>query len=972
VRLTWEEVTSMERHVIRHKRECRRLIDEGETDGPKTDAAELPPRDGSLRNDGDGACFSLALSGGGIRAAAFQAGVLWRLAEEGVIQHVEYLAAVSGGGYVAASYLSHLVEEDGVIPPSGPPRRGTNMFYRAAVAKTIVRMQRNAGTFVRGGTLRELLAWPSDGAGRLPRIFDLPILVLVLLVTLAVNPLQFTLLYLVPLSEIVHLFFGAALRTAFCSVDRGLSDLPMVLSTWSPWGKLIQVGHVLLVVNFLLWAANRLPFFQPVPEKEPSSVQYSVQNKRFLAMRASRAFLTRLTFMMAGLALVIYVLPVLEIWAYDVDQPPRTAEQVRYDFCTAYVDDIRLYDRGLGCANFNGDLAWFENPPFSKTLSPEGSVASDSAAPSLERDFIFKEWEWISSLLPLTRTSILGTFIGCLLGVLVLSLPLVPCLPGVFIRLLVLAGPLTVLGIVVAFLQFRIYGPVTGRRLFGMISFDSASWYLMVRLCLWSGFLMVPFYNELQRLLHWYYLRTLQTNYFAGGKDLSFRDFARPFQNGVTPSSLTPTQRRCCYSPFPVFTGTVSDYETLTSDKSVHEIFFSPLHTGSDTIGYAITRHFGTLAKYTALTGAGCLDAVSLTLSQRLRYRFWLEVFNLSWGDYILFDPIENRLIRRMARYARGWCERYVTTRLRRWKNILIWLPFIALLVVSWERALDSGVEDCQDAKSIMIGLVTVGLATFMASFFAFHPWAESLMYSPLLRQLHMGTKYHFKGRHPPGMLYVTDGGAQDCTCIIQLIRRKRARILLVLAAADPDDELRVLRTTMHSAVEEKLCSFFDPAEPLRNITFTLEEWANDKSRCYFELGICYGSRGQLDGSTQELGRLVVVKNRLPDDLRDMPARPHITESEVLGQEDVLQASAGEKTRKSAELGAACCCDCIHGRGLNCGRKFPHLTAANYMWLTPLTFSSLCRLGYLMSKDAVQVISKEGSWSSSHSRVTGL
>jgi hypothetical protein len=46
----------------------------------------------------------LALSGGGIRSAAFSFGVLQTLEEKGLMRHVDYLSTVSGGGYTGTAY----------------------------------------------------------------------------------------------------------------------------------------------------------------------------------------------------------------------------------------------------------------------------------------------------------------------------------------------------------------------------------------------------------------------------------------------------------------------------------------------------------------------------------------------------------------------------------------------------------------------------------------------------------------------------------------------------------------------------------------------------------------------------------------------------------------------------------------------------------------------------------------------------
>lgn len=52
--------------------------------------------------------FGLAFSGGGIRSATFNLGVIQALEEMGLLQYVDYLSTVSGGGYIGSWYLSCL------------------------------------------------------------------------------------------------------------------------------------------------------------------------------------------------------------------------------------------------------------------------------------------------------------------------------------------------------------------------------------------------------------------------------------------------------------------------------------------------------------------------------------------------------------------------------------------------------------------------------------------------------------------------------------------------------------------------------------------------------------------------------------------------------------------------------------------------------------------------------------------------
>jgi hypothetical protein len=72
--------------------------------------------------------FGLALSGGGIRSATVNLGLLQALAQLGVLRHVNYLSTVSGGGYVGGFWMAwlrrrgHRVGEERF--PLGNDRRG--------------------------------------------------------------------------------------------------------------------------------------------------------------------------------------------------------------------------------------------------------------------------------------------------------------------------------------------------------------------------------------------------------------------------------------------------------------------------------------------------------------------------------------------------------------------------------------------------------------------------------------------------------------------------------------------------------------------------------------------------------------------------------------------------------------------------------------------------------------------------------
>ncbi len=91
--------------------------------------------------------IGISLSGGGIRSAAFNLGALQALQEEGVLGSASYLAAVSGGGYIASALtISHAYAEPGAedghpLWAHGSPeerllRRNTNYLAPGTAGRT--------------------------------------------------------------------------------------------------------------------------------------------------------------------------------------------------------------------------------------------------------------------------------------------------------------------------------------------------------------------------------------------------------------------------------------------------------------------------------------------------------------------------------------------------------------------------------------------------------------------------------------------------------------------------------------------------------------------------------------------------------------------------------------------------------------------------------------------------------------------
>ena len=173
-----------------------RLITQGEPEKTATDA-ELPerqPAECEINGDCDrfgyysvlpstkAGLMGLALSGGGIRSATFNLGVMQALCNSGILEKVDYLSTVSGGGYIGTCMTTLLNSpspsvglEPGTFPlgrrkiegPGDPavekePVRRLRYFsnYLTAEGGFIPKYLRPAMVFVRGAVLNFMLIIP--------------------------------------------------------------------------------------------------------------------------------------------------------------------------------------------------------------------------------------------------------------------------------------------------------------------------------------------------------------------------------------------------------------------------------------------------------------------------------------------------------------------------------------------------------------------------------------------------------------------------------------------------------------------------------------------------------------------------------------------------------------------------------------------------------------------------------------------
>lgn len=99
----------------------------------------------------------LALSGGGIRSATFNLGVVQALAKHGILKHVDYLSTVSGGGYLGACLSSLLNSKHTGTEPRSFPFRHESGKEEPVAFKHL----RNSGNYIAPNGAFDLVRIPA-------------------------------------------------------------------------------------------------------------------------------------------------------------------------------------------------------------------------------------------------------------------------------------------------------------------------------------------------------------------------------------------------------------------------------------------------------------------------------------------------------------------------------------------------------------------------------------------------------------------------------------------------------------------------------------------------------------------------------------------------------------------------------------------------------------------------------------------
>lgn len=201
----------------------------------------------------------LALSGGGIRSATFNLGLLQALARLKLFKYIDYLSTVSGGGYIGACLMSHLHHQrgsqlEGQEFPFGFPRPGKE---RTGEERLEIRHLRNHSKYLapRLG-LFSLHTWRLVGAylSGLLVLLPVPLAALIILAFL-LDQLSMSLGSLLWPSKAEGYILKATPMWQWnplsCQVKTVIEWLScFVFTTWAPPGLLLRVFLTLALLMF--------------------------------------------------------------------------------------------------------------------------------------------------------------------------------------------------------------------------------------------------------------------------------------------------------------------------------------------------------------------------------------------------------------------------------------------------------------------------------------------------------------------------------------------------------------------------------------------------------------------------------------------------------------------------------------------------------------------------------------------------
>eukprot|EP00633_Aureoumbra_lagunensis_P008289 CAMPEP_0197310304 /NCGR_PEP_ID=MMETSP0891-20130614/8905_1 /TAXON_ID=44058 ORGANISM="Aureoumbra lagunensis, Strain CCMP1510" /NCGR_SAMPLE_ID=MMETSP0891 /ASSEMBLY_ACC=CAM_ASM_000534 /LENGTH=1007 /DNA_ID=CAMNT_0042795887 /DNA_START=101 /DNA_END=3124 /DNA_ORIENTATION=+ len=960
----------------------------------------------SASSHGIGICFA----GGGVRAASFDCGFLWKLGELGLLKDIDVVSAVSGGGYTASAYISHVAGSETMPPTNDSDAKVLDAWYLLAVCQLIIRFQDNIGYLVTTSHSLFFSGGKKRGGTVFGRIFDIPAFTAIIIGMPIANIFTFIIFWGLPLARVLDLNHGRSMRAYLCSRTNNYY--------WFP-----SFAIFLMVIAFILYLA-----LIALERLAPSLVALDKpRHDAWLFHRATKVVCSRT-------ALLALVYGVLVCGCMGMEQ---------YDYGRAYQRDAVK----CACASFYGwDVYDWSYQLYENTCDSESRPLSNhrSFAQAFVLTVLF--------------------FFACAGLVAILG---APSLLGLVARIV---GPLIGILVVAYVSGWRVFGPVTRQRLIWQnLPYNSKLWSILFFISCALAIAHLPSQHELPRTLHRFYARSLRRSFFKDGQDVPLGALRDDFDDhdvlqkrqseaalkmpSTDSSSESPDledggpQRESrslpqragamtteAATPTLVLGATINEFRRPEKADERGQMFsMTPRGWGGTHTGYAKPPRWLTLSRAMAISGAA-VDGFVLNAFESKALRLALQVTNLTMGDTIRFSGVfpdddedrrfvtpllaaavelveaplslicgrrddelverfrltrRHRLITHQSRGTFARClealgsgirigdplsaDELASTLSGRFYEMLIMAivyAFFALSAAFYNKSSDR--ESIYRTPSPVFAAIAVCIlgAAVLASCYAYSPKVRFLLASPIIQQVHILLNITHYGTRAPPFATLTDGGLQETIGCLELLRRRCRWIVIADTSEDPKLTLKSLRESLERAKQEGVVvgDYVDngstkdgqPLDPPMNFDELLSPKIVDLD--FVRLRIDYPPPHFTDIETASYTDIFIIKMRK---LNPIPkCQPFIKPHEIVRGHDIqpdelpkplLNVNVPPLPLEQDKINGLCC-ECCHANCscLPCG-QLPFLSVGN-QFLTPFQFTNLCRLAYSLSDAPLQAL----------------
>lgn len=857
--------------------------------------------------------LGVAFSGGGVRAASFDCGVLAKLAELGLAKEVDQLSAVSGGGYSACAYATHLQYCD-VPLPTGKPEAADD-WYRDRTAAVVARMQDNIGYLVTCS--HSLCAAPGRAYGSAyGRAWDIPAFAALLVGMPLANIMTFFAFYVMPATAWVNLNHGHSMRSRFCDKAGSYAIVPSA-----------AIGAC--VVSTVAYAVLKLT--------DGGVALEPPRYARWLCHRTATILFSRL-----AIAALVYAVLIVATMGMEV-----------YDFGTASKE----LDVKCACAKyFSWDAYGWSYETYAEKCEDKGLPLVAKQSFALFSIVVFGAALAVAALFSvLSSPASLGLVIR-------VGAPLAGIFAISYVAQYRVFGPVTEQQFVTGALAYdatRWSVLFLACCVFAVLHLPSqhelprtlhrfyARSLRRAFFCLGRDAPLEAFASDLAG-------GTPPPNLILGA---TVNEFRRPSTRGKRgmPFTLTPRGWGGAH------TGYARPPRWLDLSRAM-------ALSGAAIDGFVLTE-------FKSKSMRMALQVLNLTMGDTVRFScraddddrkapvsplLALATNATHAPSDCLCGPHSAETVEafrgppRVAANSRcGDSELAATLRVRASEMALFASVYVlfALSAAFYSKSDDKASLYGTPSPMLASAALLVMFVAVCASVFTHADRVRFLLCSPIIQQIHLLMQCtNFNTRTPP-FLTLTDGGLVECIGVVELLRRRCRYVVVVDTTEDPNLEMKYLTESLKNAVDQGLVAspFVDG-----DGDWPLEDLLSPKIA---NLGAPRLASTYADGSTVDV---FVVKMRKPADHATKRCQPLIHPREIASPGADLPRTLVDPDAEPLDLPISglngLCAECCHATCacMPCG-NFPFLSVGN-QFLTPTQFANLARLGADLSAEPLAAL----------------